>query len=152
MTRFFCAILVVFLPQITLAQEPVAKIPDAVSWGTAFVNPAIAAVKAARSATPKCELLRLGLSEAVGNVATIAIKHFVVSPRPCLGCAPDGSPSGHSMNATIGVSGWRYGLLFSVGTMQLRREANRHTLPQVLQGFAVGIGAEAAGRLLKCEP
>lgn len=150
--RIVIAVLLLSPAPPALAQQPVEKLPDYASWGTALVNPSVAAVQALRSDRPGCRLAQLAISEAVGNAATIAIKHFVVSPRPCLGCAADGSPSGHSMNATIGLSQWRYGLVLSFGTMQLRRDAHRHTLAQVLQGFAVGIGAEAAGRLVKCEP
>jgi len=133
------------------AQEPVVRWADWASWGTAAANPTIAVVRAARSESPKCRLAQLALSEAVGNGATFAVKHLVASPRPCLGCAPDGMPSGHTMNSTIGYTGWRYGMAFSFATGQLRQDAHRHTLPQVLAGLGIGIGAEFAGRLVKCQ-
>src|SRR5690349_11545625 len=88
---------------IALAQA-VAPIPDAVSWGTAFVNPTLATIDALKSEHKGCRLARLALSEGVGNGLSIGLKHLIVSPRPCAGCNPDGMPSGHSMNSAIGFS------------------------------------------------
>ena len=134
------------------AQEPVVRWADWASWGTAAANPTIAVVRAARSESPKCRLAQLALSEAVGNGATFAVKHLVASPRPCLGCAPDGMPSGHTANSAIGFSRhWQLGLAFTLGTAALRTDANRHTKEQVFWGAVLGFTGEAAGHLLKCQ-
>ncbi len=134
------------------AQEPVRSLPDKVSYGTALINPAIAAYRAARSAHPWCELGRLGLSEAIGNVSVFALQRFVVSPRPCLGCGRNGLPSGHAMNSVIGISStWRFGIYFSVATAHLRSVSNQHTKTQAALGLLLGAGAEVAGqKLLRC--
>ena len=144
--------LVLLLASPARAQEPVEKWADYTSWATALANPTIAAVQAARSSDPKCRLGQLALSEAIGNGATLALKHLIVSPRPCVGCAPDGMPSGHTMNSAIGVSSrWQVGLFFTLGTAELRTAANRHTPAQVAAGAALGFVAEWAGhRLLHC--
>lgn len=136
------------------AQQPVSPVPDALSYGTALVNPAIAAYKAARSSDPMCRLSQLGIAELVGNGTALTLKRLVRSPRPCAGCAPDGFPSGHTMNSTIGSisAGWQVGLTFTAGTGGLRMAAHRHTPWQVLAGAAIGLGADAAGHLLKCDP
>ncbi len=132
--------------------QAVNRLPDAISWGTAFTNPTLAIVDAIRGPQTKCHLARLALSEAVGNGLTIGLKHLIVSPRPCVGCGVDGFPSGHTMNSTIGFSrDWRVGLSFTLGTAILRHEAHRHTSQQVLAGALVGIGAESIGRLVPCE-
>lgn len=135
------------------AQEPVNPWADAASWGTALVNPSVAAVKAARGADPWCHLGQLGLSELIGNGSVMALKHFIVSPRPCAGCDSRGMPSGHSMNSVLGVSSnWRFGLFFSLGTVQLRQEAHRHTRWQTAAGAALGGLSELAGqKLLQCK-
>ena len=134
------------------AQEPVRPVPDVASWATAFAMPSIAAWHAARSADPKCKFAQLAISEAIGNVAVLSLKHWVVSPRPCLGCAADGFPSGHSMNSVIGLSsGWRVGLFLAIGTGELRDVAQRHTKTQIAAGLALGGLAEWAGqRLVRC--
>lgn len=133
------------------AQVPVSPAPDWVSYGTAAVNPTIAAIEAWRSPSRACRFGQLAISEAVGNVAALTLKHFIVSPRPCIGCQPDGMPSGHTMNSTIGFSShWKVGVVFTVATAELRTDAHRHTPWQVAAGAALGIGAEAAGHLLKC--
>ncbi len=149
----YVALLIVALAGPVAAQEPVNKAADYASWGTALANPTIAAVKAARGPDPWCHLGQLGLSEVIGNSASMTLKHFIVSPRPCLGCAPDGMPSGHTMNSAIGVSSnWRIGLFFTLGTASLRQEAHRHTPLQVLMGAALGGGAEWAGqKMLRCK-
>lgn len=140
------------------AQQPVRDAADRVSWGTAGANPGAAAVAAWRSEHPACNLGRLAISEGIGNGITLAAKRSYESPRPCLGCAPDGFPSGHAMNAAIGSStawggGWR-GKLIATGlvivTGYLRHDANRHTWRQVAAGALIGFGAEAAGQLIPC--
>lgn len=136
------------------AQQPVQPWADWASYGTAFVNPAIASVDAWRSTHRACRFGQLAISEAIGNGIALTLKHFIVSPRPCMGygCAPDGMPSSHTMNSTIGFSSrWRVGVGFAWSTAVLRTEAHRHTSWQVAAGAALGIGAEAAGHLLKCE-
>ena len=57
------------------------------------------------------------------------------------------------MNATIGYRAfdWRYGLSFALGTGALRRVANRHYWYQVGSGLLLGLGADWAGHLLKCQ-
>jgi membrane-associated phospholipid phosphatase len=147
------AALVVLAARSASAQVPVPVAPwaDWASYGTALVNPVTAAVSALTSHDKVCRLGQLGISELVGNVATLTLKRLIVSPRPCLGCAPDGMPSGHTMNSTIGFSSrWKVGVLFSVGTAELRADAHRHTPWQVAAGAAIGVGAEAAGHLLRC--
>jgi membrane-associated phospholipid phosphatase len=133
------------------AQKPIEPIADWVSYGTFAVNPTIAAVHALQSPNRRCAFERLALSEAIGNGVSLTLKHFIVSPRPCLGCVPDGMPSGHTMNSAIGFStNWQVGLAFTLGTAELRVAAHRHTPWQVLAGAAIGIGAESAGHLLRC--
>ena len=132
------------------AQEPVTKWADAVSWGTAFVNPTVATVEALRSDQKGCRLGKIALSEGIANGLALTMKHFILSPRPCLGCLPDGMPSGHSANSMIGASGWRYGIVLGATTGSLRMQANRHTPTQVAAGLLLGAGAEFAGRLIHC--
>jgi len=145
---------VLLLTVSVAAQAPVRPVPDAISWATAFAMPSIAAWQAARGPEPKCKLTQLAVSEAIGNVAVLSLKHWIVSPRPCLGCAADGFPSGHSMNSVIGLSsGWRVGLFLAVGTGELRHAAERHTKSQIAAGLALGGLAEWAGqRLVRCRP
>ncbi len=89
------------------AQQPVEKWADWSSYPTAVVNPASAAVEAWRSEHRSCRLARLAISEGAGNGITLWAKKSYDSPRPCLGCAPDGMPSGHTMNSVIGSgSAW----------------------------------------------
>lgn len=148
--RATLTLLAFFVASVAHAQE-VRKVPDVLSWGTAAVNPAVAAVAAWRSPDRGCRLLRLALSEGVGNGLTLALKHTIRGERPCAGCAPDGFPSGHTMNSTIGFSSrWGIGLSFTLGTADLRVAARRHTAWQVAAGAAIGIGAEAMGRLVRC--
>jgi len=137
---------------LLVAQLAVAPVPDIASYATAAINPTIAAVQAWKSAHRACRFGQLAIAEAVGNGAALTLKHFVVSPRPCAGCLSDGMPSGHTMNAAIGVSqGWRYGLALTVATGALRVDAHRHTPRQVLAGAGLGIGADFASRnLLRC--
>lgn len=151
-------VLLLLVPATVAAQEPVVKWADWVSYGTAAVNPAMATYEAFKSETPKCRLGRLALAEGIGNGVALTIKHFVRSERPCLGCAPDGMPSSHTMNSFIGIdapgpaSGWgvRMGIGIAMGgtTAGLRVVGNRHTPTQVLVGALLGIGAEAASRAL----
>lgn len=135
------------------AQVPVSPIADWASYGTALVNPTIAAVEAWRSPARACRFGQLAISEAVGNVAALTLKHFIVSARPCIGCLPDGDPSGHSMNAMIGFSArnWGMGLSFGFATGALRYDAHRHFPSQIAKGLLLGAGAEAAGHLLRCQ-
>lgn len=120
---------------------------DVTSYATAAVAPGLAVATALRSREPRCQLLRLGVSEAIGNGLTLTLKQLVNSPRPCSGCAADGMPSGHTMNSTIGFSSrWQVGLAFALGTAELRTAAHRHTPIQVAAGAAVGMLAEWAGR------
>jgi len=123
-----------FTPLLVHAQEPVKPWADVTSWGTSFVNPG-----------------RLALSEAIGNGVALAMKHFIVSPRPCLGCNAMGMPSGHTMQSSIGMFSSRWGFTATIATGVLRHEANRHTWQQIAAGAAIGVGAEAAGRLIKCQ-
>lgn len=157
MNALLSAVLVLLCAVPCAAQDlPVRPVPDWASYGTAMVNPAVAAYNALTSSTPKCKLAQLAIAEAVGNGVTIGLKRWRFGQpdavRPCAGCAPDGDPSGHSMNATIGAfeTGWVVGASFSVGTGILRNVANRHTKTQVVKGLLIGVGANAAGRLLKC--
>lgn len=144
---------------------PVARWADWSSYGTAIANPADVAIRAVRD-RDWCALGRLGIQEAVGNGATWGLKRAFygqpVAERPCLGCAPDGEPSGHTMNSGIGADAARWGFadrwkgwIVSAGlvalTGLLRHEANRHYWHQILAGAAVAAGADAAGYLLRCE-
>lgn len=146
------ALWLVLLATPARAQEPVVPWADALSWGTALANPTIAGIQAARSADPKCELGRLLISEALANAATLTLKHFIVSPRPCLGCGADGFPSGHTGNSAVGLSQhWTIGLSLTLATADLRHQARRHTVPQVIAGALIGTLADVAGqRLLRC--
>lgn len=148
--KLSAVLLLLCLQMPTYAQQAVSSGPDWVSYGTAAVNPTIAAASAWRSSDRACRFGQLAISEAVGNVAALTLKHFIVSARPCLGCQPDGMPSGHTMNSWIGVSSSRWGFEASVATGSLRMAAHRHTALQVLAGTALGLGAEGAGHLLKC--
>jgi len=140
-----------FTPLLVHAQEPVKPWADVTSWGTSFVNPGIAAVEAWQSNDRACRFGRLALSEAIGNGVALAMKHFIVSPRPCLGCNAMGMPSGHTMQSSIGMFSSRWGFTATIATGVLRHEANRHTWQQIAAGAAIGVGAEAAGRLIKCQ-
>lgn len=145
------AIALLGLARPTFAQQPVVRWADWASYGTAAVNPTRAAVDAFRAEHRWCQLGRLALSEGVGNGVTLALKHVIRSPRPCVGCRADGMPSGHSMNSVVGFSRhWQLGAAFAWGTQALRGEANRHTVPQRLAGLAIGVGAELTGRLIPC--
>jgi membrane-associated phospholipid phosphatase len=136
-------------PTPVAAQEPVVKWADAASWGTALANPTIEVVRALRGSDTRCQLTRLAVSEVVGNVVTLIIKATVDSPRPCLGCKADGMPSGHTMNSVLGATqGWQYGFVLTTGLF--RHQANRHTVPQVLAGAAIGVGAQFLGQAVPC--
>jgi len=152
--RAACVVLalVFFAPIVHAQPPPVAPIPDWASYGTAIVNPSIAAVQAWRATDRPCRFGQLAISEVVVNTAALTLKHFIVSPRPCLGCPPDGMPSGHTANSAIGFSRhWQLGLAFTLGTAALRTDANRHTKEQVFWGAVLGFTGEAAGHLLKCQ-
>jgi membrane-associated phospholipid phosphatase len=134
------------------AQVPISPAPDVLSYATAVINPALGVVDALRAADRGCRLARLALSEGIGNGLALTLKHFIVSPRPCLGCLPDGMPSGHTMNSVIGVSShWQLGVAFTLETGALRQAAHRHTLPQVLAGAGIGVLSESVGHLLRCQ-
>jgi membrane-associated phospholipid phosphatase len=147
--KFLLVLLLVCLPSAVFAQQPVTRWADWTSYGTAAVNPTLAAWDARHS---RCKLARFGLSEGIGNGLTLALKHRVISARPCLGCAPDGFPSGHTMNSLIGFSrNWKVGLAFGLATAELRVTANRHTWQQVLAGAGVAVAAEASGYMIRCQ-
>lgn len=147
--------LIALLLASTAHAQEVRPVPDYLSYATAAVNPSIAIWKAVHSEHKVCSLAQLGISEVVGNGATLTMKHFIKSPRPVTGLAPDGMPSGHSMNGVLGSisSGWRIGASFSIGTGILRstKGANRHTAPQIAMGLVIGAGAELTGHLLHCQ-
>ncbi len=146
-------------------QLPVNQWADWSSYGTAVANPANAAIRAIRD-HHWCELGRLGIQEGIGNGVTLGLKNVAyglpAAVRPCAGCAPDGWPSGHTMNSGIGADAARWGfadrwkdwavsagLVFLTGL--LRHEANRHYWSQIGVGAAIAAGADAAGYLLHCE-
>lgn len=141
-----------FAPLVVHAQVPVSPVPDWASYATAAVNPTTAAIEAWRSPNRACRFGQLAISEAVGNITALTLKHFIVSARPCIGCVPDGDPSGHSMNAMLGFSArnWGMGLSFGLATGALRYDAHRHFPSQIAKGLLLGAGAEAAGHLLRC--
>lgn len=154
---FAIALLLASTPAIA-QPRPVREWSDWSSYATAVANPGAAVVAAWHSDHPACNLGRLALSEGIGNSITLAAKRSYTSPRPCLGCAPDGFPSGHTMNAAIGSStawghGWK-GKLLATGLVAatgfLRHDANRHTWRQIAAGAVIGFGAEAAGQLIPC--
>jgi membrane-associated phospholipid phosphatase len=149
----FVFLALLFLPQMVSCQTlQVEPVPDWASYATAAVNPTVAAVQAFRSEHRWCRLGQLGLSELVVNGSTLTLKHFIRSARPCLGCPPDGFPSGHTANSVIGISsGWQVGMTFPVSTAGLRMAAHRHTPMQVLTGALLGAGSEYVGHLLRCE-
>lgn len=140
-----------FTPLLVHAQEPVKPWADVTSYGTAAVNPVTAAIKAWHSSDPACALGRLAISEAIGNGVALVMKHFIVSPRPCLGCPPDGMPSSHVMNSSLGMFSSKWGFTATIATGFLRHEANRHTWQQIATGAAIGVGAELGGRLIPCQ-
>lgn len=147
--------LLVVALQVTQPLQPVAPVPDTVSWGVAAIDPVWSAVAAWRGPSRGCALVRLGVAEAVGNGVALLVKSRVRSARPCTGCPADGMPSAHTMNGMIGTGlgtpvGWGLGL--GVGTGALRVLAHRHTWPQVVAGLGLGLGADLAGSLVRCHP
>lgn len=138
---------------------PVIKWADWASYGTAVVNPAVAAYKALKSDNPKCKIGQLVISEVIGNGVSLGVKRWrhgePEAVRPCAGCEPDGFPSGHTTNGTIGAleNGWAVGASFAIGTGALRRIANRHFIRwQVAAGWLLGIASDWAGHyFLKCD-
>ncbi len=142
---------IVLLTATVSAQRFVEPAPDWASYGTALVNPTVAAVEAWRSNDRACRFGRLALSEAVGNATVLILKHGIISERPCFACEPDGIPSGHTMNSTIGASSWRYGFSMTLATGGLRVAAHRHTWQQVVAGAAIGAAADGVGRLVRCQ-
>lgn len=143
------------------AQEPVRQWADWASYGTAAVNPTIGAIDAWQSERRGCHLAQLLVSEGVGNGLSISLKHLIHSPRPCVGCAADGMPSGHTMNSVIGInqahpaSSWKGRVLIGATTVALtgllRWQANRHTWEQIGWGAVLGVGAEFSGQLVRCD-
>jgi membrane-associated phospholipid phosphatase len=133
-------------------RPPVQPWADGVSWATAFANPTVAAIEAWRSPRRGCKFAQLAIAEAVGNVAVLTLKHFIISPRPGFGLPPDGDPSGHSTNSMIGFSArnWGLGLSFGFATGALRYDAHRHFPGQIAKGLILGALAEGAGHLLRC--
>lgn len=147
-------VLFVLLATVVPAQaQEVRRVPDVISWGTAAVNPTLAAIDAWRAPDRACRLTKLIILEGIGNGLSLTLKHLIASPRPCAGCAPDGFPSGHTVNSAIGLSrNWYLGGAISIGaTASLRVAAHRHTWKQVAAGAAIGLGADAAGHLMKCQ-
>lgn len=141
------------------AQEPVVKWADYTSWGTAATNVTAGLIEGLRSSTPKRTLLRIGLSGATEITTTTLLKHAIESPRPCLGCLPDGMPSGHTAFSDVGAfsscdpAQAKWGLTLVAVTALLRVLAHRHTWKQVTAGAAVGLGSDLLWRLLlHCEP
>jgi hypothetical protein len=131
-------------------KPPVVDWADKSSWVTASVSPTVSVIEALRSPDKKCNLLRLGLKEAIGNVSVITLKHFVSSPRPCLGCVDDGMPSGHTANSIIG-NGWVVSMYFGSVTGILRHRANKHTWTQVAAGAGIGVASNLIGDLIHCK-
>lgn len=160
-------LLVVLLLSVPLSaqQRPVREWADWSSYGTAAANPAGALQAALHGDHKACDLARLALREGVGNGVTLGLKHIYYGQpsavRPCFGCAPDGNPSGHTMNSVIGSStawsglhGWtRWVVVASTAaaTGLLRHESFRHFWDQIGKGALVGVAAEASGYLLRCE-
>lgn len=146
-------LLLSFAAPLYAQTQPVNALPDWVSYGTAAANAAWSAVDAARGPDKACHFARLGISEAIGNGVTLLVKHVVVSPRPCLGCSPDGMPSGHTMNSFIGgLNHPRVGWSLGVTTGVLRSAANRHFPFQIDTGAMIGIGADLLPRaFLRCQ-
>ena len=148
---FFISILLL-LSSLCYAQEkpPVIDWADKSSWVTASIEPSVSFIEALRSNDKKCNLLKLGLKEAITNGTVLTIKHLYSSPRPCLGCPDDGMPSGHTANAFTG-NNWQVSLYFGTVTGILRHRANRHTWTQVAVGTLVGVGSDFLGNLIHCK-
>lgn len=151
---------------VSAQPRPVREWADWTSYGTALANPTGALQAALAGEHRTCDLARLALRETVGNSATLGLKHWRYGQpdavRPCLGCDPDGDPSGHTMNSVIGSSsawsglhGWTRWLVVAstaAATGLLRHESFRHFWDQIGKGALVGVAAEASGYLLRCEP
>jgi len=159
---YVVALLLLALATPARAQpQPVNKWADWTSYGTAGVNVTIGVVDAWNSERRGCHLAQLLVSEGVGNGTALTVKHHVRSPRPCLGCPPDGMPSAHTMNGIIGInqahraSSWKGRLLVGVTaatlTGFLRWQANRHTWEQIGWGALLGVGAELSGQIIRCD-
>jgi hypothetical protein len=161
MRAFICCVLLVASVPVYAQPQPVNKWADWASYGTAPVNVTIGVVDAWQSERRGCHLAQLALSEAVGNGTAIGVKHYVTSPRPCLGCSADGMPSAHTMNSVIGInqahpaSSWKGRLIVGVTaaalTGLLRWQANRHTWEQIGWGALLGVGAELSGQIIRCD-
>lgn len=162
MRRGLALVLWLWLVAPAAAQETVtvSHFPDAASYVTAGVNPAVAAWKAIHSDDPQCQLSRLAISEGIVNGAGLLLQRFIPSPRPCAGspgCSGNGMPSLHAANSVLGLGaqqGWgiTFGVSMSVGTAGLRWKARRHDPWQVAAGLGLGLFGEWAGhRLVRCE-
>ena len=154
-------IVVLLLGAVVSAQEAVQRVPDAVTWATAFANPAIAVVQAFRSETPRCRLGQLGISGGITTTVGLLAQHYITSPRPCVGspgCSGNGDPSMHAAIGVLGISrgvhsglGLTFSVSMAVGTAGGRVDAQRHTVKQAALGLALGGLSEWAGqRLLQC--
>lgn len=160
--RTVIVLLLLALARPATAQPlPVNKWADWSSYGTAGVNVTIGVVDAWQSERRGCHLAQLALSEVVGNGTALGVKHYVRSPRPCIGCPPDGMPSAHTMNGIIGINqphpaaSWKgrvlVGVTAAVLTGFLRWQANRHTWEQIGWGAVLGVGAELSGQIIRCD-
>jgi membrane-associated phospholipid phosphatase len=150
MSRNKLILILVLFSSPAYAQEPVVKWADYSSWATAAVEPTVSVIEALRSNDKKCNLLKLGIKEAISNGTVLTIKHFVSSPRPCLGCLDNGMPSGHTANGFTG-NNWQVSLYFGTVTGILRHRANRHTWTQVLAGAGIGVASNFIGDLMHCK-
>jgi hypothetical protein len=147
MRKLLFLLLLLLSAKVEAQDKPVVDWADKTSYATAATSPSASLIEAVRGESKKCDLLKLGLKEVLANGVGITIKHFVVSPRPCLGCPPDGMPSGHTWNSFIG-NDWRFALSFGITTGVLRHTANRHTWKQVAAGALLGVGSDVAGELI----
>ncbi len=151
------ALLIALGAGVLQAQAPVSRVPDVVSWATAGANATVAITEAIRSDETKCRLGQLAVSEAIGMGAAFTLQHFIISARPCLGCAPNGMPSAHVTQSLLGSTAsargltWGFSLGMALGTAEGRDRAHRHTRAQQVAGFALGSVAEWAGhQVVRC--
>jgi len=143
-------IALVLLLSAPLCAQDVRPVPDALSWGTAAVNPTVGLVRAFQSEDRACHLKRLAVSGGIASTG-ILLQRVIDSPRPC--CAGNGMPSLHAAFGSVGSSwSWGFGASFAVGTGGLRVAANRHTRGQAWAGVLLGMGGELASQLIRCEP
>lgn len=150
MKRVFVIVALLLTCRPLAAQEPVNEAADIIRWGTAVANPLLGAVRAIRSDDPGCRLSQEMISLGIGLGGALVLQHLIVSPRPCLGCPPNGQPSAHSAASVAGaLSGWRHDIGFgfsvtmAVGTAGLSVASKRHTRAQAIAGLALGVAGEA---------